>query len=229
MEDFGQSGNRMQALNLPSSILHPPTTVSTFSFGVLVTLLVILVASGRLFYLLTQQWTTRRPIEALREWADEREFRLHESAGVELPPAMRGLATLDPRIEMILTRGPVMLVRLTTLARPTSPRPVWNLLIRESAEARNPAGLRPASAGRSLVDLFSLNGFPSLLPPERFVAFAMDSKDARLMAASPARGLLPADIGLLVHGPYLTLDFSARPFDAIEFDRMLAIMEQVAR
>ena len=61
------------------------------------------------------------------------------------------------------------------------------------------------------------------------MVFAIDSKDARLMAASPARGLLPADIGLIVHGPYITLDFSVRPFDAIEFDRMLAVMEQLVR
>ena len=218
----------MQALDLLSSILNSQST-ATFSFGVLFTLIVILAASGRVFYILTQQWTTHRPIEALREWARDRDFDLSLPPKVELPTVVKGWASLDPRVDILLKRGPVMLVRLTTKARPALPRPVWNLLIRELTTAQNPAGLRPASATHSFLDLFSLNGFPSLLPPERFVAFAVDSKDAKAMAASTARGLMPADIGLLVHGPYVTLDFSARPFDAIEFDRMLAIMEQVAR
>jgi hypothetical protein len=182
-----------------------------------------------MFYVLTQQWTLHRPIEALREWASDREFALSMPPNLELPTVLKGWISLDPRVDILLKRGPNLLVRLTTTAGPAAPRPVWNLLIRELTTAKNPAGLRPASAIHSFLDLFSLNGFPSLLPTERFVAFAVDSKDARTMAASTARGLLPADIGLLVHGPYITLDFSSRPFDAIEFDRILAIMDQVAK
>jgi hypothetical protein len=202
---------------------------ATFSFGVLFTLLVILLASGAAFYVLTRQWTTHRPVESLREWADERDFKLQLGPDIALPAALQQSATLNPQIELMLTCGRIVLIRLSTTARPASPRPVWNLLIQESTAAQNPAGLRPASASTSFLDLFSLNGFPSLLPPERFVAFAGDSRDAKRMAASPARGLLPADIGLLVHGPYITLDFSARPFDPIEFDRMLAIIKQLTR
>src|SRR5256885_1785346 len=50
---------------------------------------------------------------------------------------------------------------------------------------------------------------------------------ALAMATSPVRGLLPPDVGMLVHGPYVTLDFSRRPFDTIEFERMLVVMEQL--
>jgi hypothetical protein len=201
---------------------------ATFSFEILFTLLLILVVSGRVFHVLTQQWTTHRPGAALREWADEQEFILERSPD-KLPEALTGLSPVDPQVETILARGPVLLIRLTTVAKPTLPRPVWNLLIRESSDARTPAGLRPVNAEKSVIDLFTLSGFPSLLPPERFVAFGADSKAARSIANSPARGLLPADIGLLVHGPYLTLDFSTRPFDAIEFDRMLVILDQLSR
>jgi hypothetical protein len=202
------------------------TMPATFSLGVLFTLLAILLASGRVFYALNRQWTTHRPIEALQEWASDRGFRLQLDKA--LPPALSGLMEVDARIELILTHGSIVLIRLSTAAKGELPRPVWNLLIHESKQSQTPAGLRPVSARESFLDLFSLTGFPSLLPPDRFVVFAIDSKDAKRLAAAPARGLLPADIGLLVHGPYVTMDFSSRPFDAIEFDRMLAIMDQVA-
>jgi len=200
---------------------------STFSISILLTLFAILAISGRVFHVLTQQWTIHRPINALRDWASDRKFKLHLPPEANLPASLDGLKPLDPQLQVMLVNESITLLRLTTFAKPTSPRPVWHLLIREMRQAWNPAGLRPARAGRSFLDLFSLNGFPSLLPPERFVAFGAESKDARQIAASPARGLLPADIGLLVHGPYLTLDFSSRQFDSIEFERMLAIMEQL--
>jgi hypothetical protein len=56
---------------------------------------------------------------------------------------------------------------------------------------------------------------------------AADSRAAREISKSPARGLLPRDVGLIVHGQYITLDFSNRPFDTIEFERMLAVMQQI--
>ncbi len=199
---------------------------ATFSFTILLTLLVMLLASGRVFHLLTLQWTSQRPIQAMREWARDRQFRL-QLPPVELPTALQGLASIDPQVELLLRRGPEMLVRLTTAARPAAQRPVWHLLIRETGAGRNPAALRPAGPPIVFADLFSLTGYPSLLPPERFVVFARESRDARQIAQSPARGLLPPDIGLLLHGPYITLDFSTRPFDSIEFDRMIAVMNQV--
>jgi hypothetical protein len=202
---------------------------TTFSFGVLFTLLAILAASGRMFYVLTRQWTTHRPISALREWARDHDFKLQLPPAIPLPASLAGLTGVDPQIELMLSGSQTFLIRLTTKAKPSSPRPVWHLLIQQIPAAKNPAGLRPVQGPTSFLDLFSLNGFPSLLPPERFVVYAGDSKDAKQLASSHARGLLPADIGLLVHGPYVTLDFSARPFDTIEFDRLLAVMEQVVR
>ena len=199
----------------------------TFSFSILFTLLGILAVSGRVFYVLNRQWTTHRPTEALRDWAQDRKYKLRLSPDAIVPASLEGLTSLDPQVRATLQRGLTTLVQITTLARPTSPRSVWNLLIHETQQAHNPAGLRPVASAVSFLDLFSLNGFPSLLPPERFVVFAGEARDAKKIAASSARGLLPADIGLLVHGPYLTLDFSSRPFDAIEFERMLAIMDQI--
>ena len=54
-----------------------------------------------------------------------------------------------------------------------------------------------------------------------------DSAAARVVSKSMLRSLLPADLGLLLHGRRLVLDFSDRPFDAIEFGRMLALADQL--
>ncbi len=210
---------------MPAAALSIPPT---FSFGILLTLLLILLASGAVFSVLTRQWTTHRPMQALREWAGNRRFKLHQPP-IPLPPSLHGLQPLDPKIQTLLTRGPLMLIRITTAAKPASPRPTWNLIIRETQQAQTPAGLRPANAAHSFMDLFALTSFPSMLPPERFIVYAAESRDARQLAASPVRGLLPADIGFLIHGPFITLDFSTRPFDPIEFERMMTIMEQVLK
>ena len=204
-------------------------TGSRFSLLTFVCMLMILAVSAWVLRVLIRSWTTNRPMQALRDWAADRRFSIALPPDLELPSALEGLKPADPRVELYFRRKSTLLLRLTTVNKPTNPRPVWHLLICESPLAWNPAGLRPVNAERSLLDLFALNAFPSLLPPERFVAMGIDSRDAKRIAASPARGLLPADIGLMVHGPYLTLDFSARPFDAIEFDRMLIIMEQVLK
>ena len=128
-------------------------------------------------------------------------------------------------------RGPVTIVRLSTSSATAGFRPPWNLLVRTTDRPpADPAGLRPAVAGPglSVLDLLpSLTAYPSLLPPERFAVYAVDVKPARKLAASAARGLLPHDVGLLIHGPAVVLDFSGRPFDGVEFDRMLVVAEQV--
>jgi hypothetical protein len=130
-------------------------------------------------------------------------------------------------VEIAFTRGPISLLKLVTVSQPNSRESRWHILVRQLDRAWSPAGLRPVGRGESFIDLFALNGFPSMLIPDRFVAYGVDTRAATQIAHSPARGLLPPDVGLLVHGPYVTLDFSARPFDTIEFERMLIVMEQI--
>ena len=43
------------------------------------------------------------------------------------------------------------------------------------------------------------------------------------------RSLLPADVGLLLIGRQLLLDFSDRPFDSIEFGRMMSLTDQLVK
>jgi hypothetical protein len=104
---------------------------------------------------------------------------------------------------------------------------LWNVLVREIETSWPPTALRPTSAEASVVDLFELAGFPLLGSSERFVVHGSASKAAAAITRSSARGLMPPDIGMLLHGRTLLLDFSDRPFDTVEFDRMIAVAEQI--
>jgi len=45
--------------------------------------------------------------------------------------------------------------------------------------------------------------------------------------ADKMRTLFPADLGFLVYNRSMLIDFSSRHFDTIEFDRMIALSEQL--
>jgi hypothetical protein len=206
---------------------------ATFSWLALVSMLTALAASSGCFAWLCRRWTTGRPQSGLNDWACDRRFRLDRMPSARLPAGLSLLLAADPRVDVALVRGPVTVVRLTTTSAARGYRPLWHLLVRttDRSTSTDPAGLRPvvAPVGRSMIDLLpSLTGYPSLLPPDRFAVHATDVKPARHLAASAARGLLPHDVGLLVHGPVVILDFTNRPFDGVEFDRMLVVAEQVA-
>ncbi|MDB5295033.1 MAG: hypothetical protein JWO31_1016, partial [Phycisphaerales bacterium] len=88
-------------------------------------------------------------------------------------------------------------------------------------------GLRPATAADSLVDLLPDAARPPRSATPRFVVHSGDRRAAAAVGASSLGGLLPPDVGLLLIGKHLVLDFSGRPFDGIEFNRMIAVAEQM--
>jgi hypothetical protein len=154
-------------------------------------------------------------------------------------------------VRLQLSRGPTTLVQFEHGTAPSSGAPipipavtqtptpavptiagaeqpvVWNVLVRQIGADWRPTGLRPVAATSSVLDLFSLSSFPTM-GTERFIAYGTDSAAARAVTKSMLRSLLPPDIGLLLHGRHLVLDFSARPFDAIELSRVAALADQVA-
>jgi hypothetical protein len=193
---------------------------------VLSVLLLMLGASAAMFAMLTRRWTSDRPRAALADWARDRRFRVVPAEQLAVPAGLDALAGLYPAVELMLVRGTTTVVRATT-AGPGTGRQRWHLLLVTTSAARTPAALRPAAAAVSFVDLFTLPAFPAVLTPDRFAVHATDATAARAMAHCSARGLLPPDVGLLVHGPHVTVDFSTRPFDAVEIDRMLVIAGQI--
>ena len=100
------------------------------------------------------------------------------------------------------------------------------MLVRTIESQWQPTALRPAAAASSLLDLFSLTSFPLMGETQRFVVFGTDSAP-RERSASPARGPAPARrrpaAARAAHDP----GFLDRPFDEIEFDRMIALAEQL--
>jgi hypothetical protein len=95
--------------------------------------------------------------------------------------------------------------------------------------AGTPAALRPADQELNLIDLLPLSEYASMTLGERFVVYGADSSAARALVDSPAPTLLPKDLGLIFTEHHAVLDFSSRPFDPIEFGRMISVSEQLAR
>jgi hypothetical protein len=204
-----------------------------FSFGIVGTLVVICAASVVVYALLVRRWTTRRNWVSLSDWACDRRMKL-----------AKDLSTLPPPIDRLADRGALVRLRVddpqngtaivqfqtdlpTGAPASTTQAPCWNVLIRRLPRPHAPAGLRPTHAASSVVELFRLTPFHGL-SNERFVLLAESGRTAQKLAKSSARALLPADVGLLVLDDWMVLDFSARPFDPIELDRMLSVAQQVS-
>ena len=206
-----------------------------FSPLILLTLLVVLAASSVTLWLLIRRATSHRQWVALSEWARDHRFRFSRVPPEAVPPPFHVLQNTTAVVRISLTKGTMTLLQLeaqSAAARApkagSEARILWNLVLREIASDWPPTGLRPANATASVLDLFSLSSFPTLGATERFVPFGTDSAAARVLSKSMLRSLLPPDIGLLLVGRQLVLDFSERTFDAIEFGRMMALADQLA-
>jgi hypothetical protein len=202
----------------------------------LLVLVAVLAASVLVFVALTKRWTSHRAWTELQDWARNNGLALARRERSRLPPPLDQLASkLHPMPRWMLTGKKDTFVELASAMDAANPNSaadplLWHMLLRKLDNARAaPTGLRPASQRQSALDLFSLSSFPNLSKGDRFVVYGTDSAAARAMSESSAVTLLPPDIGLLVIGEYLLLDFSTRPFDPIEFGRMLALMNQVQK
>ncbi len=200
---------------------------------ILGTLFLIAGASVAIFSMLVRRWTTRRQWVSLVDWAKERKLKLaRREALVHPPEPLRQLSgDLDTQVRIRLDCGPVSILQFDTRSSDQpGARTIWNAIIRQTNGSRSsaPVGLRPANLlpGKSIIDLFRLTPFHSL-GNDRFSVLAADGRSAAALVHSSARALLPADVGILMHGQAVLLDFSARPFDPVELDRMMSVMEQV--
>lgn len=207
-----------------------------FSPLILLTLLLVVGASSVTFWLLVRRATSHRQWVAYADWARDRGFRFNRIGSASAPPPFDALPNATPIVRSSLSKRTTTLVQLETASAPpaaprapeSSRRIVWNLLVREIPPDWPATGLRPRHSTASVLDLFSLSSFPTLGATERFIAYGTDSAAAKLLSRSMLRSLLPADVGLLLRGNRLVLDFSERPFDPIEFGRMIALADQLA-
>ena len=190
-----------------------------FSFGILLTLLLLLGASVGVFWLLVRHCTSHRQWVTLKEWAREHGFRSRLMNPTDLPPP---IAAMSPLVRLSLSSRAASLVQLETGASQ------WNLLIRKMPGEWIPSGLRPAQQPTSLLDELKLSPYPAYSSNERFHLVSADAAAARRLSKSITRALIPPDVGLLLWGNWLVLDFTHRPFDPVEFGRLLALGEQLA-
>lgn len=209
-----------------------------FSWLVLLTLLLLLGLSAAAFVWQVQRWTMRPGWRALLDWSRERGWRLSRPAAGAAPgePFDR---LAGARVITLLEAGPgagAAAMKAMQLEVPPPPGGAmavepsrWHVLVRQLGSAWPATGLRPTHQRASLLDQFSLSSYPRMGETERFIVFGTDSAAARVLSKSHARALLPPDIGLLLHGRHLVLDFSTRPFDAIELGRMVALADQLVQ
>lgn len=186
----------------------------------------ILIASTMVFVVLVRRWTVLRRQTQLSLWTREADFRPVS------PPAGRLLMLIPAplrsriRIDQAFCREQTWLAQLMSADPLPAPR---NLLLRQLPMNWPPTALRPAQKESVLIDPFNLRHFPALSTPNRFGVYATTAAGARALATSPIVGLLPPDLGLLLEGGVLLLDFSARTFDPIELDRLTALVDQLVR
>jgi hypothetical protein len=192
-----------------------------FSWLVFFTLAAIFLGSSATFFILIRRWTTHRQWTAMSEWGRERRFR--QLPLDEILPAP--IDELDLRPQLLISSGTITIADFTPPLDEDQRR--VHVLHRRLELPIAAGGLRPIDAKASFLDRFKLTAFPMITENDRFTAVGTDSAAARHVA-NVARRLLPPDLGLLVHGQALVIDFSSRPFDTIEFDRMILLSEQLA-
>jgi len=206
----------------------------TTHLQVLGILLLALAGSSVIFLALVRRWTTHRQRFAMLEWGKSAGLRLMPVAEQKFVPPLQMLAPHRPQIEIELQDQTTTLLRLSADTPPAVPgRPgievFFNLVVRRLEANWKPAGLRPTDTRHSILDYFSLSSFSTIGGIERFVVFAGDSTAAGEFPQSTARALCPPDVGLLLYENSLVLDFSQRPFDDLEFNRVIALASQLER
>jgi hypothetical protein len=201
---------------------------------VLSALLLMLLASSAVFSVLVRRWTTQRRRASLEEWARAARLKFTEGSAELLPSSLERLKPTAEAV-MLLDSKEIQIVRVSTLMPAIAggaqhvPPLVWKLLIISVRRSWSVAGMRPEGVKQSVLDLFSLSSFPALGGTERFVVYAVDSDAASALPQSTIRSLLPSDLGLLMQGNWMILDFSSRPFDELECERLISLAKQLAQ
>jgi hypothetical protein len=207
---------------LPAQVI-PPT--------VPLVLIVILAASCVVYWMLIRRWTEQRQWLALSDWAAENGFKLHGERNAVAPDVLRTLTTPPPRVLVSLHDPDTIAVQVETLNNPNPEKrnePArWNLLVRKLQTPWPTTCLRPPSLPSSISDFYPAHTFVVMTQNERFTLYSVSSAAAKGLNRSSARALLPPDVSVVLTGENLIIDFSRRPFDALEIQRMDSLAEQL--
>jgi len=178
-----------------------------------------------------RRWTVYHHWSDLSQWADENHMTLRGRNGAELPVPLAELHNASLVPVLALSGKTMTFVEMRWLQNDSDDSEHlvrWHAAVRNITGVWPTAALQPVKQASAMLDLFVMKRFTSMLPPERFAALGTDSAAARRLALSKIPALLPPDLAILLHGSFLILDFSTRPFDTIELTRMTALLEQLA-
>jgi|GEM_PF-1277855 len=206
---------------------------------ILFTLLLMLAGAAATFSLVIRRLIEGQRRERLHSWLTSRGAGLVRSPWQEnrrenCVVGMEALAGFSPRGPLAIQSPQWSLAELTTVPpmQAKGKTPHWRLLSMRLPADMNEwptTALRPAAHAVSVVDLPALSSYPSLATTDRFMVFGCDATAARRLAVSPAQRILPQDVGLLLSGNRLILDFSPREFEPVEFERMLKLGEELVK
>jgi hypothetical protein len=186
-----------------------------------------------MFVFVTRRSTRMRSWVVLAEWAADRGFKLGYGRRVAPLPAV--LDRLQGATLLTLKSSRALICKVQVLQATDAPlseaapeRTFCHLLVKRIPADWPPAALRAVAAAPGFTDRYGLRPFHSFGTEDRFVVLASDAVAARHLWRSGAPAALPADLALLLWHDRLVIDFSSRLFDPIEFDRMLALAQQLA-
>lgn len=193
---------------------------SWINFGLLA---IIAVGTVAMVELLSRRYTRWRRYFKLRDFADENKLRLVRDG--QLP-------TLLPQRVSKLARGTKTRWHFAddgmAILRLQTDQQTYNLIL-FALNANWPAtAFRPSSQPTTLMERLELFSYPSAYGTQRFTLHGVDPAASRKLSESRCRALLPSDLSLMLEGSTLMIDFSSRPFDPIEFGRMIALIRQIA-
>lgn len=231
-----------------SSIIAEQLTMAGPSALVMLILFLLLAIAGCTYFALVWRETSARRAVALDEWAQATGFYFNPlaklrpphplerfGAGVRVKHCLVSISTKASVVEFLAPAPAPSSVPSPGTAGSAEPDPNavpvppprYHVLI-WPVESDWPAiALRPVAAATALSDVLPLPSQATRYGSQRFVIHTDHRTTAKNVADSRVRGLLPADIGLILIGRFMLLDFSFRPFDGIEFNRMIAIAKQV--
>lgn len=207
-----------------------PTLPIMWSWPIFFELLLILISSSFVLWVLIHRSTTVKKWVELNQWAHPRWMKVRGPAAATLPGVLQRITTPAPVPLLSISGAKITAVQIRTAPLPGSADlqpPRWNVMLRQIEGYWPATGLRPRGDRASLLDLIPMSSFPALAPPERFVVHGIETAWARRLAKSSIMALLPKDLGFLLLGDQLLLDFTARPFDTIELPRLMSVVEQL--
>lgn len=194
----------------------------TFSWLTCTVLVLIAAATFVMTELLAMRWTKYRRYFLLRDWASQHGLRVFDKGAWVSPlPANVTQVLDDRRVRWSLGDGRLSMIRLQANCE------TYNLLVAPIQTDWPPTALRPTMWQSCLLDRLNLFNYPSQYGVQRFTLHGEHPQAARRLSDSHIRGLLPADLAILLVGRHMVIDFSSRAFDPIELDRMIALANQL--